>query len=257
MAYLRPTNLSPIPPHEKTLLIEEYLACCREQVPSPIDGNDLSALNRKLPRSAVQGLLDQVGELLLSASRAATSNQTELQAFLADNPLPSRMRSHLPDEYRAFCLMLNALKQWVSAESLATDRWLLGGTVRNRMRSATDTCMVTGKIIEKAELHHPVRDGRPPIPLSKKGHQIIESATEGNPDDSLMIKLRPLKRTGNRSWKMLRDGCLSLCEADDVVFTRTANSLASARSFARAAMRETGKDFTELTEWLDENQLGL
>ncbi len=46
---------------------------------------------------------------------------------------------------------------------------------------AVDKCIVTGEELgERAELHHPMRDGRPPILLSKKGHDIIEQSNQKN-----------------------------------------------------------------------------
>jgi hypothetical protein len=38
-----------------------------------------------------------------------------------------------------------------------------------------EACLITGSALgQDSELHDPVRDGRPPIPLSKKGHASIE-----------------------------------------------------------------------------------
>jgi hypothetical protein len=60
-----------------------------------------------------------------------------------------------------------------------------------------DHCLVTGKPLEakEVELHHPARDGRPPIPLSKVGHAEIESAI-GNTANPIDKTLRALKRQG-------------------------------------------------------------
>src|SRR5690606_33602033 len=88
---------------------------------------------------------------------------------------------------------------------------LLGGTARRQCRQMADHCLITGKHLELAdvELHHPVRDGRPPIPLSKNGHDRIES-TSRDSTDPIESALREIKRQGNRSWVMLRRGCMAL-----------------------------------------------
>jgi hypothetical protein len=255
MTYIRPTNPEPITPEEKSLLIGEYLSFYQEISQRAVEENDFSALNVKLPRSAASDFLNGVGILLLDAAKNSLAQKSDLHTFLAENPLPNNLHKRLPDEFRAYCLLLNSLKQWVAAESAATDRWLLGGTVREKLRNAADCCMVTGKALERIELHHPVRDGRPPIPLSHDGHQRLESATESDTNDPIMAALRLIRAKGNRSWKALRDGCLSHLGED--VFTRTKNSLNSAKSFSTKAQNTTGKTPSELIEWLDENQLGL
>lgn len=255
MTYIRPTNPAPITPEEKTLLIAEYLAFYQQIAGRAVAKNDFSALNAKLPRSAASEFLNGVGILLLDAAKKSLFEKSDLHTFLAENPLPNNLHKRLPDEFRAYCLLLNSLKQWVAAESAATDRWLLGGTVREKLRKAADCCMVTGEALERIELHHPVRDGRPPIPLSHNGHQRLESATESNTNDPIMAALRLIRARGNRSWKALRDGCLSHLGED--VCTRTQNSLNSARSFSTMAQHMTGKTPSELIEWLDENHLGL
>ena len=90
-------------------------------------------------------------------------------------------RELLPDDFRVFSLLLNALKQWVSAESQSTDRYLLGGTARATCREAVNKWIVTGEELgENSELHHPLRDGRPPILLSKKGHNLVEQNNQIN-----------------------------------------------------------------------------
>ena len=116
-----------------------------------------------------------------NASATMAKNNPVVKNFLAETPLPPPLQDLLPDDFRVFCLMLNALKQWISAEQQATDRYLLGGTARDTLRSITNRCLVTGNEIgEQGELHHPVRDGRPPIILSKDGHAAIEGQTRGS-----------------------------------------------------------------------------
>ena len=69
-----------------------------------------------------------------------------MRDFLADNPLPDGMAPLLPDSFRAFCLALNSLKQWVAKEQAATDRYLLGGVSR-QLSDASATCLVTGEAL--------------------------------------------------------------------------------------------------------------
>ena len=256
MTFVRPTNQTPMTPEEKQDFVREYLALYQQKAQLAVERNDFSELNVKLPRSAAREFLSEIGVLLLKASRNSLSGQSEIRTFLARNGLPNSFQGRLPDEFRAYCLLLNALKQWVSAESAATDRWLLGGKAREKLRSATDSCLVTGKPLGgEFELHHTVRDGRPPIPLSGIGHKQIETATDDNPDDPMMVKLRPIRSKGNHSWKALRDGCLS--HMGESIDTRTKKSLGGARAFASKAQKTTDKNCEELIEWLDENQLGL
>lgn len=211
-------------------------------------------LNVKLERSAVEELLNEIGVLLLEKSQALANSPGGVRDFLDANELPDCIRGQLPDEYRAYCLVLNALKQWIAAESAATDRYLLGGTARKQCRKTADHCLITGELLNETtvELHHPVRDGRPPIPLSKAGHNRIEFATQDADDPSEKV-LREIKREGNRSWIMLRRGCLALLgeEIDDV----TNPILASSKTFARKASKATGMDFQQLIEWLEDRNL--
>jgi hypothetical protein len=119
--------------------------------------------------------LNRIGELLLTESAKLAASKGPIRAFLDGNSLPPSMEKSLPDDFRVFCLALNSLKQWTSAEQAATDRYLLGGSARILCREAVKTCLVTGSALDKySELHHPLRDGRPPILLSKKGHCSLE-----------------------------------------------------------------------------------
>lgn len=66
------------------------------------------------------------------------------------------------------------------------------------------------------------------------------------------VALRKLKRQGNRSWVMLRRGCVALDggEADD----STQAVLATSKTFARKAAEATGLSYPELIEWLDQHE---
>jgi hypothetical protein len=216
MGYQRPTNPLPLTKVQKLAAVDPL------------------ALNRKVPREAFVELLDRVGDVLLQESSKLAKSQGPVRQFLDTNPLPSAMAALLPGEFRTFCLALNALKQWVTAEQGATDRYLLGGVAREVCREAVRTCLVTGEPLRSdAELHHPVRDGRPPIALSKGGHASIERqvATEG--DDNSGRALLAVRRERNRSWAHLRRGCLDLLGKP--VPWPSKSSAVDARAFARKA----------------------
>ena len=132
---------------------------------------------------------------------------------MKQNPLPPHMKELLPDDFRVFSLVLNALKQWVSAESQSTDRYLLGGTARATCREAVNKCIVTGEELgENAELHHPLRDGRPPILLSKKGHNLVEQNNQINStansdddvDNDVWNIVKEIRTKKSQSWGSLR-----------------------------------------------------
>jgi len=157
-------------------LLKDYIQHYRQ-----LTAIDTTVLNRKVPREAFGDLLDRLGEMLLAESLKLTEPAGPIYSFLDSNPLPPAMAKHLPAHFRVFCLALNSLKQWVAAEQSATDRYLLGGTARDLCRETAETCLVTGGPLgQGSELHHPVRDGRPPIPLSKKGHASIEGQVQKN-----------------------------------------------------------------------------
>jgi hypothetical protein len=99
-----------------------------------------------------------------------------------------------------------------------------------------------------------VRDGRPPIPLSPEGHRQVEESNAEASDVPLIRDLRELKAERTWSWKMLRDGCMSQLGED--IKSRSKNSLANSRTFAKKAQARTGLSFEQLLESLDENGLG-
>jgi hypothetical protein len=154
-------------------------------------------------------------------------------------------------------LMLNALKQWVSAESAATDRYLLGSTARETCRAASTRCIVAkDELGQGAELHHPLRDGRPPILLSKRGHDRVEQAHQIGaehadiPGDGTWSRVCVLKKERHMSWVQLREGC-------GAVAGESGTSRAGARSFANVVIRETGLTASEMIAMLDARGLGL
>jgi hypothetical protein len=160
-----------MPRAERRALLEEYFGYYKKLIEqSP------AALNQKVSRKVFASLLDSIGELLLKESASAAQEAGPLRDFLDKNPLPPILADKLSVEFRVFCLALNALKQWVAAEQAATDRYLLGAAARDECRAIATTCVLSGELLTGAntDLHHPVRDGRPPIPLSKKAHAGLE-----------------------------------------------------------------------------------
>lgn len=251
MKYVRPQAASKLTKQERQHLLQHYYQEYRAWAE-----REPSALNRKLPRDACTSLLDTVGELILNEAATLTLHPSPVRQFLEANPLPPSLHGRLPDEFRAFCLILNALKQWVAAEQLATDRYLLGGTARKDCRAAADRCVASSEPLEQGdiELHHPVRDGRPPVPLTKSAHAYLEGQSEGTKGDSTREELRQLKREGNRSWVNLRRGCQDLLGR--TVQHGNSKVAASSRTFARQAAQRTGMSFEEILDWLDRNGLG-
>lgn len=106
-----------------------------------------------------------------------------------------------------------------------------------------------------AELHHPLRDGRPPLPLSKSGHARIEGQDSANDDDPRVAALQRVRNEGNRSWAMLRRGCLDLLGL--AVTHSTPKVAASSKTFARKAAEASGMSFEQIIEWLDGRGLGV
>lgn len=247
--YKRPKNEVPLSLDEKSVLLKQYFEHYRAQVEK-----NPKILNQKLPRGAFDEVLNELGEMLLAKSESLASIEGPIRTFLDDNPLPPAITQHLPPEFRVFCLALNAIKQWVAAEQSATDRYLLGGVSRKLCRNAGDRCLVTGdKLGVDIELHHPVRDGRPAIPLSKRGHDLIEGQLPFDGDDPIGQALSELRSTGNRSWGQLRRGCLDLIgKAEGESSKRGA---ANDRAFAKKAAAATNVGYDEILEWLDRKGL--
>jgi hypothetical protein len=144
-----------------------------------------SNLNVKIPRTVFEGILDDIGFRLREYSKETAQNKdSELHKYLEANPMPKMvddlmLAGETIDEFRIFCLTLNSLKQWLSAEQAATDRFLLGGEVHKKIRKKIKYCIVTGEELKYDEngavdFHHTMRDGRFPIPLTAHGHDKIE-----------------------------------------------------------------------------------
>jgi hypothetical protein len=111
-------------------------------------------------------------------------------------------------------------------------------------------CIVTGEPLDPAEveLHHPIRDGRPPIPLSKKTHKQLEGRSRSPCEDGVREKILPIKRRMNQSWLNLRRGCMDLLGKQ--ANHSTPNVGASSKTFARKVSQEIGMDFEQILAWL-------
>jgi hypothetical protein len=250
VAYERPTNRLKLSKQEKLDLLQDYVQHYRKLI-----AIDKAVLNRKVPRESFADLLDRVGEMLLIEAAKLATTAGPIRNFLDDNPLPRSMENSLPDQFRVFCLALNSLKQWVAAEQAATDRYLLGGAARELCRDAVKACLVTDGVLgSDSELHHPVRDGRPPILLSKTGHNSIEDQLTTTHDDPIGKALGPLRSEMNRSWAQLRRGCLDLLGKAEPWASRA--SAANARAFARRAAAAAGVGYDEILEWLASRGFG-
>jgi hypothetical protein len=254
----------------RTKLLKDYL-----QHYEVVASTNPKLLNQKLPRDVFEGLLNHVGALLIEEAKDLAGRPGPVRDFLEINDLPSSLAEFLPLDFRAFCLALNALKGWISAEQAWTDKYLLRGRARDELRIVTDTCIITGQKLAEAgcELHHPVRDGRPPIPLSPKGHKIVEqqlaknrsdrkvgSAKESglthddSPNPKLVI-LYEIRGQNGRSFVNLRRGCLDLMGVS--VVHSTPNVGASSRTFARKASEATALSYEAIIALLDEHGLGM
>jgi len=245
-AYGRPRNESPLSKDEKLRLLKQYFEHYRSRA-----ATDRSVLNQKLPREAFNDLLNSLGEMLLTKSKDLASIEGPVGTFLDNNQLPEAIDQRLPREFRVFCLALNAIKQWVAAEQSATDRYLLGGDARKLWREVADfdSCFVTGeKVGSDCELHHPVRDGRPAIPLSKHGHDLIEGQFSSEGDDPIEQALSGLRRKGNRSWAQLRRGCLDCIGRPEPRSSK--RGTANDRAFASKAAAAANISYEDILEWL-------
>ncbi len=220
---------------------------------------DVSLLNQKLPKSTFASLLDRVGGLLLEEANRMSTDDLAVAVFLKRNPLPECLGSALTPEVRTFCLVLQALSQWTTAEKLAMDRFVFSGRVRAEIRAAACGCPICPDAFEadKLELHHPVRDGRPPIPLSKKGHERIEGIVrpdENDPDGQSLVRHR---NEAGSSWVRIRLGCLmelGQIEPDDDQFSK--RHVADSRRRIQAARTATNLSAIQILDILDRYDLG-
>lgn len=210
---------------DKKTLLSEYVNFYQNLV----EKKGLEVLNTKMPREYVEHILDEIGEVLLKNAKKLSQEDEKITTFLKENPLPPMLKNYLPDDFRVFSLLLNALKQWVSKESAYTDKFLLGGYARKFCKDATTKCLVTGEEIdEDGELHHVMRDGRPPILLSKRGHDKLEHKKEGNPT---LDKIKPILQEKHSSWQLLAEGL-------EFKLGKRADARTNAKSIANKVLQE-------------------
>lgn len=250
MTYQRYKSEISLSKPDKVSLMSEYI----DYYERLINEQGLDVLNAKIPREVFAEILDNIGSLLNKKAKEMACEDGPVKEFLEANPLPPHMKDLLPDDFRVFSLLLNALKQWVSAESQATDRFVLGGTARATCREAVHKCIVTGEALgENPELHHPLRDGRPPILLSKKGHNLVEQSNQknnyasSNDDDSnddVWNTIKQIRSKKNQSWAQLKEGCTA-------ILTESLNCRPGAKSFANVVIRDTGLSASDILEMLN------
>ncbi|CAM3255668.1 hypothetical protein [Sporolactobacillus spathodeae] len=250
MTYRRYKSDVTLSKKEKEELIAQYISYYENLIAK----QGIDVLNVKIAREVFEPILDKIGTLLNMQANKLAHEDGDVKNFLEANPLPPKMKELLSDDFRAFSLLLNALKQWVSAESAATDRFLLGGAARDLCRSAVDHCMVTGEDLgERPELHHPLRDGRPPILLSKIGHSTIEhqqgndSFSDGS-EDKVWNRIKQIKRERHMSWVQLREGCMA-------IQTGNTGYRTNAKSFANKVIRELDLSAAKIIDVLNQNNV--
>jgi len=141
----RATKNRPLSKQEKLRLLTEYAAHYRDAVVK-----DDTALNLKIQRDAFTDLLDRVGMLIADESARLATAPGPVSEFLGANPLPEGMAPLLPVSFRAFCLALNSLKQWVAKEQAATGRYLLGGCRANCVAMPRPRVLSQAKRLELA-----------------------------------------------------------------------------------------------------------
>ncbi|AHF11236.1 MULTISPECIES: hypothetical protein [Dehalobacter] len=253
MSYKRYKSEIALSKPEKVNIMSEYIAYYERL----INEQGLDILNVKIPRDVFANILDEIGGVLNQMAIEMASEDGPVKEFLEANPLPPHMKELLLDDFRVFSLLLNALKQWVSAESQSTDRYLLGGTARATCREAVNKCIVTGEELgENPELHHPLRDGRPPILLSKKGHNLVEQNNQINSsansdddsDNEVWNIIKQIRTKKSQSWAQLREGC-------NAILTGSYNCRPGAKSFANVVIRDTGLSASDILEMLDNKGL--
>lgn len=249
--YKRYINNEKLTKEQKIELLSLYITFYKNLIRK----KDINELNKKMPRDYAEGILDEIGALLVRKANELSKEEGPIKQFLKDNPLPTVIKDKLPDNFRVFSLILNALKQWVSAESNYTDRFLLGGTAREICKLSAKKCLVTGKNLgQDRQLHHPLRDGRPPIVLSKCGHAMIEhqlpakSATSRFRMTDNTLKIKKLKADRHGSRVLLKEGLLFL-------LGKTEKARPLGISFARKVIKETGLNPEEILKLLKDESL--
>jgi len=220
-----------------------------------------SDLRRKLPRSVFQPFLDEIGAHVAKLAKEIAegnvdeSHGTAVKQFLEQNPVPGQIGKHLTMEMRAYALLVRAVLQWAVGQSLSIDRWVISGNARKFLRTSSPNCIVTGAPFgtDDIELHHPVRDGRPPLPVSKIGHKIADDVFD--PQDTVGKLLVSVRRKRSNSWRLIWQGCVlesgEFLDLSEYAVGRSKSAAAAARWFAR----ETELPVEEIRKWIEENEL--
>jgi hypothetical protein len=256
MSFEPPKPAAKLTPNEKDEFLAAYLAYYADAAKT-----NPTELRRKIPRSVFQPLLDQIGEVVAGMAKEIADKNVpsehgkKVRQFLVENPIPGEIGKHLTSEMRAYAVLIRALHQWVVSQSLAIDRWIIAGDARKTLRLSSPKCIVTGDSFGQntIELHHPMRDGRPPLPVSRKGHQVADDVFA--PEDELGKALVSTRRKCRRSWRLIWQGCLVEL-GEPVDFSEYGrNREKSAGTAARWFARETKLSFSEIKAWIDENEL--
>ena len=90
--YVRPSHSSRLTAAEKTQLLNEHFAHYAALI-----SQNPAALNVKVPRTAFDQLLNQIGSLLLAESKRLATADGPVRDFLEGHPLPPTMSQRLPD----------------------------------------------------------------------------------------------------------------------------------------------------------------
>ena len=215
-------------------------------------------MNQKLPRTTFLKVLDEIGALLQRRASEMATSDPDMIDFLERNTLPPCLGVALTRKVRAFSLLLNSLKQWTVAEQSAIDRFLISGSVRAELRDLAQSCPIAPESFdkEKTELHHPVRDGRPPIPLSKKGHETVEGIVAIEPNDQAGKRLVAHRKESSRSysWRSLRFGCLM--DLGQFAYDKSISRHRTARSNIARVKKQTSLSTEAILEILERYELG-
>lgn len=187
---------------------------------------------------------------------ALSQASASLTSFLRENPWPSEMMDDdlvLSEQDRAKVVVLNAVKQWVSKESRYLDTIFTGGSFRKKLRAlcAERNCPICERPFAqlKIELHHTVRDGRPPVPLCSQCHQKLERQSQS--DSPPVSDVKRIRASRNASWKNLHKATKSLQELRHGPFS-TQNVENASKSIVRLIMRETKLSLRELQSIIEE-----
>lgn len=259
MPFTPPKPSSKVPVADKEKALKAYIEFYREAA-----RRNPESLRVKLKRSHLQPFLDEIGEHVAGLAKQIgdvkgpeSEHGRAVQQFLEDNPIPGDIGKYLNLELRAYAILVHGLHQWAVGQSLATDRWVISGNARDTFRACTDRCVVTDEPFgtEEIELHHPARDGRPPIPVSAKGHKIADDVFD--PQDPKGKMLVALKKRLRYAWSVIWQGCkIELGQPVDLNSYKNPKGRKSAVvARARQFSKEASTSFEDIRRWIEENEL--